>query len=653
MNIRQKLTVFTIGALVLVQVLVGALFAYLHSQHLSEQAYASISNAFVALDDEMMSLNHRLASNATTLAGRKDFISSVSMISAYQDVVNYRPLVFDVEKTLLSRELLKAVRAAQVDLISVYTPENELIAFAGRLPSGDYISGIRSYEDGQPVLKTEFPGGQGASAESELPTILDALPYQSHLETGGTDYHQWAFGLYVEAAEKIKRPYPDGSFQEIGSIWVREQLDEEFASAISRKSGIQFSFIIPNGINIGNMTGQSLIRYTEDLSVSAPDTNEPGHFVRAENLDFFLGYKFLQLVNGEGVLMLFGAPKSVLWGGVRDFLIATFFVLAGSSLLIIPVMMMFMNKTLNEPLATLISGVDSLREGKFKRIPSISSHDEIRDLADSYNTMVEAIEQREDALLLAKEEAEIANHTKSMFLANMSHELRTPLNAINGFSELMTERTFGDIPKPYDEYAKLINESGLHLLHIISDILDMTKVEVGKFELNEESFEPSTIINEAIKLTMTDATLNKVSVETNLEGNCVLYADPLRFKQCLLNLLSNAYKFSSGGRVMVRSEAQPDGMYVLAIADNGVGMTPEQVQRALEPFTQVGSGVDPRIHLSQGTGLGLTLTSSLVKLHGGTLTIASEPGVGTTVTITFPKSRCQPIASSPQNDAAN
>ncbi len=245
----------------------------------------------------------------------------------------------------------------------------------------------------------------------------------------------------------------------------------------------------------------------------------------------------------------------------------------------------------------------------------------------------------EDALREAKETAETANRSKSDFLAHMSHELRTPLNAVIGFSELIYREMFGPVGEPrYVDYARDIHASGTHLLNVIGDILDIAKAESGNAELDEQPVDLGEIATASVRLIDPRAHAGHIRVETRIAENLPkIDADARRLKQVLINLLANAVKFTPpGGRVSVEAGLAPDGGARLVVRDTGIGMRPEDIPRAFEPFSQVDNALSRRF---EGTGLGLPLSRKLVELHGGTLAIESLVDHGTTVTVTLPPSR--------------
>ncbi len=247
-------------------------------------------------------------------------------------------------------------------------------------------------------------------------------------------------------------------------------------------------------------------------------------------------------------------------------------------------------------------------------------------------------EQAELSALAAKRSAEEANRAKSEFLANMSHELRTPLNAIIGFSSIIRNEMLGKVNIPrYREYAGDIHSSGEHLLAIINDILDLSKVEAGKYELAEQDFDADEIMTVALRLVREK--VERTDIELRVQppaGVIQLSADRRALLQVLINLLANALKFTETGRIVLSGELTEDGGFVYRVADTGIGMTPAQIRIALQPFGQIQNALT---RAQSGTGLGLPLSDRMVRLHGGRLDIQSAPGKGTTVSIHLPAAR--------------
>jgi len=253
---------------------------------------------------------------------------------------------------------------------------------------------------------------------------------------------------------------------------------------------------------------------------------------------------------------------------------------------------------------------------------------------------------RTQQLYLEKIGAEAANRTKSDFLANMSHELRTPLNAIIGFSEVIQKAIIGPLSERYRAYGADIFSSGTHLLGLINDILDLSKLEAGQFELHEEDVDIREAIEASMLLVGPQAEKSRVELSKAIDENLAfIRADDRRIRQILINLLSNAVKFTTeGGKIRVASFGTNAGL-AIAVSDTGIGMASEEIPKALEEFGQIDSKISRQF---AGTGLGLPLAKHLIELHGGTLTIKSQINVGTTVTIVLPHERILGRLATPQ-----
>ena len=243
-----------------------------------------------------------------------------------------------------------------------------------------------------------------------------------------------------------------------------------------------------------------------------------------------------------------------------------------------------------------------------------------------------------DHLRQAKEAAEVASRVKSEFLATMSHELRTPLNAVLGFAEMIRDARSGPVDTKYRDYAGDIHSSGEHLLALISDILDISKIEAGRLELHEERISIGALAARCLSLIAPKAEDAGIAVRVRLPPELpMVRADEMRLKQAMLNLLSNAVKFTPrGGSIEIAAALVEDGGLEATIADTGIGMRREEIPVALEPFRQVDSKTTRNFG---GTGLGLPLARRLMELHGGYLKIASAVGLGTTVTMGLPRER--------------
>ncbi|MCB1907876.1 MAG: HAMP domain-containing protein [Rhodocyclaceae bacterium] len=286
---------------------------------------------------------------------------------------------------------------------------------------------------------------------------------------------------------------------------------------------------------------------------------------------------------------------------------------------------------ISQSLLAPVKGMDGrLKEiaaGDFSRHVLVSNRDELGTLAANLNRMNDELGRLYDQL-------EMVSRHKSDFLANMSHELRTPLNAIIGFSEALLERMFGELNDKQDDYLKDIHSSGLHLLSLINDVLDLSKIEAGHMELECSDFDVAASLEAAVILVRERAQRHGIALGLDVDPalGC-LHADERKFKQVLLNLLSNAVKFTpDGGAVTVTGKRVEAGVEI-AVADTGIGIAPQDQETVFEEFRQVGRSYT---HKQEGTGLGLALTRRIVELHGGRIWLESVPGKGSTFTFLLP-----------------
>jgi len=302
------------------------------------------------------------------------------------------------------------------------------------------------------------------------------------------------------------------------------------------------------------------------------------------------------------------------------------------------------------PLRAITRSMEAIAGGKLHtEIPYGDRDDEIGQFAGALKLFRDSSIERaklEKELLgsrVAQESAETSNRIKSEFLANMSHELRTPLNAIIGFSDMMQHKIFGPMHQGYEEYAGLIHESGNHLLNLVSDVLDLAKIEAGKLSIDLHEVNLEETVDYCLRMTKRRADEGDITlVKTMAEGALRLTADPRACKQILLNLLSNAVKFTrKGGTVEVAATARDDRV-VLSVRDTGIGIPADILSRIGQAFEQASN--DPML-AREGTGLGLALVKALVAQHGGALRIESREKIGTMVTVELPRTQAHRMAA--------
>ena len=311
-----------------------------------------------------------------------------------------------------------------------------------------------------------------------------------------------------------------------------------------------------------------------------------------------------------------------------------------------------LQRVISAPIERLLKTMESVSASQDYTVRAQpNGRDELGSLINGFNDMLAQIQRHEEVLHGARRQAESASRAKSDFLANMSHELRTPLNAILGFSEVLMNEMVGPLGQPrYREYAFDIHESGQHLLALINDILDLSKVEAGRVELVDNVIDVGTLVEKAVRLVADRAEQAKVEIRVLAAPDLPkLVADERLVKQALLNVVSNAVKFTpEGGRVEITLSLTADGSFRLGVRDTGIGIAEPDLERVLTPFFQVESTLSRQF---QGTGLGLPLTKSFIEMHGGRFELNSRLGEGTEVTLRFPAARVHRPQAIPTSDA--
>ena len=399
-------------------------------------------------------------------------------------------------------------------------------------------------------------------------------------------------------------------------------------------------------VRAGPFQGRRQLGPTEVVDYLAPSVmvvsqfNSSDQWVHGSSRDWLVAYK---VIEPPGWIVFVDQPLDQAFASVRESIIRTALLLLLGLVPAVLASVLLVRRMLT-PLRALQAGAARIGEGALDQRIEVRTGDEIETLADQFNAMAaqlkesyadleQKVEDRTREVEEKSRELAQASQHKSEFLANMSHELRTPLNAIIGFSEVLTERMFGELNERQEEYLNDILSSGRHLLSLINDILDLSKVEAGQMELELGTFSLVEALDNGLTMIRERAGNHGIDLSLDVDPALdLIEADERKVKQVVFNLLSNAVKFTpDGGQVDVSARIVDGGVQV-AVRDSGIGIAPEDQAHLFEEFRQVGQSE----RRQEGTGLGLALVKRFVELHGGLITLESEVGAGSTFTFTLP-----------------
>ena len=474
--------------------------------------------------------------------------------------------------------------------------------------------------DGKPV----WTGRLDAESQSVLPLLEMTNPsvygrFLSKAEQPVVTAGLWIMpgseavsGAYLVSARPILNSQAEGPI--VGTLVFGRRLDLAFAAKLRKQTEVSFR-----------------LQPQPPESFPVPAAAAEPHEIRRSETLLQHGVAWPDLTTRNGLAIVVDTPRAIDAVGQRTIHLVSLFLFA-FALVDMIIIGMAVGLLIARPVRKLSDQVERIAEsGDLSLRLTWNRRDEIGILATQFDGMIGKLETSADR-------AHAASRAKSHFLANMSHELRTPLNAIIGFSEIIASEVMGPVGNTrYRDYAAHIHDSSQHLLRIIADILDFSKIEAGKMQMQEEAVDLRDVVRFCLHVLEVRAENGGVAMRSQLPSKLPpVWGDALKLKQAVLNLMSNAVKFTPpGGQVTAEATIRPDGM-VLVVTDTGVGMSADQIPLALEPFGQVENGFAKSY---DGTGLGLPLARELIALHGGTLELESVPGEGTKAMITLPTAR--------------
>ena len=551
---------------------------------------------------------------------------------------------------------------------------NSIYVFRLLKKNSDQTYQTLAYIDRNGVRRAFFAGSlndmdQAPTTDSNLDqSSVDMSKDPAYLTTkaGKIYYSPITFSAdKITALMVVAVPVVDSKDTFLGSLIIEANLSHllDILQTVRTDQTTEAKLVDGNGIvfacSMTSMIGSQIpASQLGDLQAKSQSMSE-----YSENGEVYLaGYAPVAGQAGWGVIVSQAASEA-LSGITRLAVIALCVVIA--AIIVLSFIAVFLSKNITRPVRELATAANRITTtGNLDEQIPITSQDEVGELTASFNGMIMALrktrmalehwnrelERKVDArtqeltrsnekLEQINDQLERANLHKTQFLANMSHELRTPLNAIIGFSEVLQDQLFGELNERQVRYVNNISSSGRHLLNLVNDVLDLSKVEAGKMELHWEELAVPQCISEVITQLGTLAAKKELALQSEVEpGLDTIVADRSRFRQILYNLVSNAIKFTpQNGRVEIRGRIDctdlANRMAVFEVADTGIGINEDDLEKIFDSFQQVDSSYSRQY---QGTGLGLALTRKLVEMHGGKIVVTSEPGVGSTFSFTIP-----------------
>ena len=399
LSFRYKLLIFWLGSVLAVLAMVGVVYFYLHTTSIINMSLERIGNSFSILDTEIEARKRSLLANIRGVVSNEGNISALSMIDTYQDIENYQPLIFDLEKQKLASELERRAQATELDLLLAHDSKSALVSFyindreAG--PQGGYLS----FRDGVPVPFITM-NNEDTYLEREMTQAFQKITAIRHAHKELTaDFHGGQRGVIMETFAPVVRRFPDGSSRSVGMIHAAYWFDDRLFQYIATQSGVEFAILLPNGTILGSMDTRPFVDGSSEIPILATQKNGAPFFQRVASDDYILGVTRLPLIDGRNAYFVFGEKKTELTSGIAALEKAVFSVLMLVVLALVPAAAYYMNRTFARPVENLLLGVEGLRNGTYKKLTGFTGSDELSVLARSFNSMSQAIQVREKELL--------------------------------------------------------------------------------------------------------------------------------------------------------------------------------------------------------------------------------------------------------------
>lgn len=628
----------------------GISLDYIIEEQFKEKTQNNFSTYTKRTKNHLKNIESKLAISTNSFIKNETLLSKISFISRYENPEFYQQEIYDQEKKVLAKEIEIFSKVTQIDHIRLYNDKGILISFVDN-QARDKKYGFLTYKNGKKEIVTFLN-----EKDPYYKISLDTPYWKKYLSISTEEiknqieYIEDIQGFNITYSLKLQTVFPDGSINNVGFIQAVKTIKHSIFDqiAIDNKG---FNLLISEsgkylGPNPAHIRPEHLIN-SFSLFHSG---NEENHPLFIKNNHLIMSHQ-VKINNGKNIFFVFGVSRDLFNHELNQIRLTIIFVFTFVTLLSISIAVIYFKKYTGRSFNKIINYADKIKYGNYNEAIPYVHEAELRHLTNVLKLTASTIQDREEELINAqsilekrveirtkelkesKEEADKANLAKSQFLSSMSHELRTPLNAILGFAQLLEML---DTDKTHSENIREILQAGYHLLDLVNQILDLSKIEAGHLNLHIEPISITEILPECIsQIEKSLAQTNNVRIINKvIDDSFVILVDKIRLRQVFINLLSNAVKYNShNGLVTIEANIHLDKKIHLSITDTGVGISKHQLDKLFEPFERL----EFKHGAIEGSGIGLTVTKQLVTAMNGDIGVDSIKGQGSTFWITLPQ----------------